>query len=110
MRRLHKHNRQGAVTVWVAVLMPALLVFVGFAIDVGMLYIEKAHLQATADAAALAAGEELPGSDPDLEAAFTKATLDTVAIEFAEKNMPPTFHGKVMGPGDVEVGTWDRFS
>jgi hypothetical protein len=46
-------NERGAVSVLVALLMVVLLAFAALAVDVGMLYSEKAQLQNGADAAAL---------------------------------------------------------
>jgi hypothetical protein len=51
--------RRGAITVFAAVLIVLMLIVVAFAIDIGMLCVAKAELQRSADAAALAATEEL---------------------------------------------------
>jgi Flp pilus assembly protein TadG len=51
-------NERGAVAVIVAVLMVALLGFAAIAIDVGVLYGERAQLQSGADAAALSMAQE----------------------------------------------------
>src|SRR5437763_3748280 len=52
-------GRRGAIAVLAAVLVVIVLVMAAFAIDVGMICMAKAELQRTADAAALAATDEL---------------------------------------------------
>lgn len=88
-------KRKGNVVVMIAVLMPVLAGLGAFAIDVGYIAYLRAHLQAGADAAALAAAEELGES---------QATLDAVALRYATLND--------LSGGDLEVtvegGTWNQ--
>lgn len=105
-----KAKRLGAVMIWVAILLPVIIIFTGFTTDLGIVYLAQAELQATADAAALAAGNELPGRDPDLQAAFVEQDAIDIAVEYAEKNLDPTVYGKVLQDSDVELGTWDKSS
>jgi hypothetical protein len=53
-------NERGGVLVMVAVMLPVLLGFAALVIDVGHAYQLRRHLQASADAAALAGAQELP--------------------------------------------------
>ena len=53
-----KSNDRGAVSIITAIMMVALLGFAAIAIDVGMLYAERAQLQNGADAAALAVAND----------------------------------------------------
>ena len=75
-------DERGAVAVIVAVLMVALLGFTALAVDVGMLYAERAQLQNGADAAALSVAQTcaraLNGTDC--------AAPSTMAKDFADKN------------------------
>jgi Flp pilus assembly protein TadG len=88
-------TRAGAVLVLVMVALPALCVLTAVVIDLGHLFTVRAQLQATADAAALAAASRLP----DQPAATTEA------LRYAAFNA-----GGVPGvvtAGDVTVGRWD---
>lgn len=60
MRRVRESQTEerGAVSILVAILMVVLLGFVALAVDVGLMYAEKAQLQSGADAAALAIAED----------------------------------------------------
>jgi hypothetical protein len=58
-RRVNSSRRRGAITVLSAVLMVVVLLAVAFAVDVGMICVAKTELQRSADAAALAAPNEL---------------------------------------------------
>ena len=51
---------KGQLLVIIAVAIPAILALLALVVDVGLLAVTKARLQASADAAALAAGMELP--------------------------------------------------
>jgi hypothetical protein len=53
-----RHTQRGSVMVFVAVCLPVLALFAGFAIDVAHWYDYSRNLQNRADAAALAAGQE----------------------------------------------------
>jgi hypothetical protein len=66
-------SERGAVLVWFALLLPVLLAFAAFVVDVGQAFMLKRHLQASADAAALAAAQDLPNS----------GTADTVAHDYS---------------------------
>ena len=89
--------KTGLVLVFVAILIVVLLAFSALAIDGGHMYDVKARCQATADAASLAAGKQLP----DLTAARLAAQ------EYGTKNMDPALNGVVIGFSDVEFGAWN---
>ncbi len=55
---LHRWHQRGAIIVFTAVLLPLLMACMGFAFDLGNLYIHKSRLQNAADAAALAGARE----------------------------------------------------
>lgn len=84
--------------VFVAILMTVLIGFTGIAIDASRLYVIRAQLQTTADAAAIAGIVEVKNKRP------TNAT--TVAQQYAASNKVeqqlPTVNA-----ADVEPGTWD---
>lgn len=55
-----RHAEAGAVAVYVALMVPVLLVFTAFAVDITRWYVELQRLQKTVDAAALAAAPFMP--------------------------------------------------
>ncbi len=68
-----KRNKQkGTIVILFAIMLPFLLAFVGFALDFGNAYANKAHMQNAADAAALAGAAKL--NDTDTSNATSTAT------------------------------------
>lgn len=78
-------DEHGAVAVIVAVLMVALLGFTALAVDVGMLYAERAQLQNGADAAALSVAQtcarDLNGTGCTAPATMAKEYADGNALD-----------------------------
>ncbi len=70
-------DERGSVLVIVALVMTVLLGFAALVIDVGILYFNRVALSNAADAAALAAVQELPDSP---------AAAEAVAVSYAAKN------------------------
>lgn len=91
-------NRKGATLVLVAIMMTVLIAFAGIAIDASRLYVMRAQLQTTADAAAIAGIVEVKDKRP------TNAT--TLALQYVPNNLVeqtvPTVNA-----ADVEPGSWD---
>lgn len=86
MRRIAKDKEeQGAVAVIVAFLLVALLGFAAIAVDVGMLYAEKAQLRNGADAAAIGIAQTcaLNAADPKCTASTATGSL---AKQLADSN------------------------
>jgi hypothetical protein len=75
-------NEQGAVAIIMAFLMVALLGFTAIAVDVGVLYSERAQLRNGADAAALALAQKCAANVNDLQC----DTSSTLAGDLANKN------------------------
>lgn len=89
-------SEKGSTLVLIALLMPILMGFCALVIDIGTLYFTKAKLQKTADAAALAAVQDL------------KTTNDPVAtaINYARQNGMKATVNKIKESGDtVTVNT-----
>lgn len=93
-------DQEGAIAALSAVSLVVILGFGAFAIDMSYAYSERTLLQATADAAALAAAPEVPNKNKAREMAF----------QYVEANMPDEFHGKVLDKKDVVLGHWDPVS
>jgi hypothetical protein len=84
VRRLtqDKTNENGAVSVIVAILMVTLLGFVAIAVDVGVIYSERAQLQNGADASAIALAQKCARNAADPVC----STTSTLATSLANQN------------------------
>src|SRR5262245_28587709 len=91
-----RRDERGSVMPLVALCMIVILGFAALAIDVGSERVLHNQLEATADAAALAAATQLPNEKKAL----------AKALEYATKNMPPEANGTVLASEDVVFGTW----
>ncbi|MGH6926936.1 MAG: TadG family pilus assembly protein [Dongiaceae bacterium] len=89
-------DERGGVLPLVGLSLTVILGFAALAIDVTHQRALDAQLEATADAAALAAASQLPDE--------TKAR--ETALAYAESNMPPDRHGTVLDEDDIVFGTW----
>lgn len=133
-RKCHRGNEDGGVSVIVALLMVVLLGFTALAVDVGVLYSERAQLQNGADSSALAVAQECARSlaDPDcsidapvatvlanenaldgmsnvqaitLDTAGRKVTVQTSARETgAAANSVSLYFARALGITSAEVG------
>jgi Putative Flp pilus-assembly TadE/G-like len=85
-------QEQGGVLVMVALLLPVLILFVSFVVDVGNWFEHKRHLQLQADAGALAGGGSfyLPCSDSVVEAEARKYAGDPTQVERYNQQVPHT--------------------
>ena len=95
--RAFLRDRRGSVIVMIPVFFLVAAGFASLAVDMGHLYSLRGQLQNTADAAALAAANDLPEADD------VRAT----AVEYATKNMSVAEHGTVLAAADVVTGNWD---
>ncbi|MBI1896007.1 MAG: hypothetical protein HYS04_05645 [Acidobacteria bacterium] len=69
-------GRRGAAAVYILIiLVPVLFAFVGFAWDLGVLYLVRGELNSAANAMALAAAQKLIGAETAIEQANTAARL-----------------------------------
>jgi Flp pilus assembly protein TadG len=94
--RSRPSRRRGSVVVLAAVLMVIMLAMVAFSLDIGMICVAKSELQRSADAAALAATDELlyritvQGGLDAQKLAANKPGIQTAAVEFAGLNLVAT--------------------
>jgi Flp pilus assembly protein TadG len=71
-----RRARRGAVSLqMLVILVPLLFAFMGFAIDLGRMYMIRGELKTAADAMALAAAARLIGTEASLEEARAAAQL-----------------------------------
>jgi len=92
------HHERGSVIVMFALLLPALLLVLAFAVDVGNWFTHHRHLQMQADAAALAGGAyfgDCFSADP-AKAAAANTTIENHATAYAG-NASSTFNFQVGG-------------
>lgn len=94
MLSANKLNRQnGAVIVTVALTLLFLLGFMGIAIDFGRLFIVKTELQTAVDSCALAATQELDGSNAGQErarqAGVTAGNLNQINLQGEDAGLTP---------------------
>ncbi|HUF86045.1 MAG TPA: pilus assembly protein TadG-related protein [Thermohalobaculum sp.] len=90
-------DEQGGGTLWGLFWFMILLSIAGVSVDGTDAFRNDTMLQATADAAALAAVIDLPRADSAVAS----------AVEYAGKNMPPEVYGDVLLAEDVDIGIWD---
>ena len=91
-------SQRGSVLVLTALATGVMLGMVALAVDVGMLLQERTKLQAVADAAALAAAQDLPD----------EPTVKTTAVYYGDLNHPG--HGLLIDPAEVKIGYWEKSS
>lgn len=113
----HTENNRGIAIVYVALLLVALLAFVGLAIDIGYMYLAKTQLQDAADAAAHAGASNLLASGGIISSLSDPriATAKTEAVNFALNNKAAGQNIAILNDGsnvlsdtnDVTVGFWD---
>jgi Flp pilus assembly protein TadG len=80
-------NERGAVSVIVAILLVTLLGFAAIAVDVGVIYSERAQLQNGADAAALALAQKCAKDASDTDCSTTSALAGSLANQNALDGM-----------------------
>lgn len=86
--RVINPNRRGVVVVLAAVMLVFLLGFVAFTVDVGYVQLTKTQLQAAADASALAAAQELSGTDtPEVVRTNARASAQAIAGLYRNGNL-----------------------
>ena len=93
--RESQESQRGQILPIVAIGISVFLGAAAIAVDVGMLMHQRTRLQATADAAALAAAQDLP----------TLATVRQTAISYVDLHYPG--QTQVVTAPDVEIGNWD---
>lgn len=82
----HRDRERGGISIIVALLMLVILGFTAIAVDVGMLYSEKAQLQNGADAAALLVAQKCAKSEADPDCAATSSLAASVLSSNALDN------------------------
>ena len=91
-RSSRQRDREGSIIVLAAVFLVVMLAMLAFAIDVGMIVVERTKLQAAADSVALAAASE------SLDSSYVWST----AQQYATLNLQD--NGASLSPADLEVG------
>ncbi|MEQ9409210.1 MAG: VWA domain-containing protein [Fuerstiella sp.] len=107
--RLHEHRRKGVFFVLAIVSLMAAMTFVGMSVDLGMITVTKTRMQSAADAAALAAVQEIvvgireAGEQGVTELQAVQAIAAAAARDMAEDVV--TMNGFYIDPNrDVTLG------
>ncbi|MEV7572512.1 pilus assembly protein TadG-related protein [Pseudarthrobacter sp. NPDC089323] len=89
MRRVNgqDHAEKGAVSVIVAILLVTLLGFTAIAVDVGVIYSERAQLQSGADASAIALAQKCARDAADAQCSTTSTLAGSLANQNALDGM-----------------------
>jgi Flp pilus assembly protein TadG len=102
-------SRRGAIAIYVAIAAFLLIGFLGLSLDFAYLRSTTQELQAAADAAALAAAQELENDGPETMYALVRQAALDVALANSTAN-----DGVQLDPntandpaGDVVIGVWD---
>jgi hypothetical protein len=112
-------DERGAVIVWFAFLLIALVAISALAVDVGFMMATRNELQNVADSAALAGARQLGkiyqamGSDVQDGYVLTgadKSLIVTTVLDVADENTAGGVAEIKVKPEDVEVGVWENHS
>ncbi len=90
-------DQRGAGTIMGLMWFMLLVGITGMAVDTTNGFRSRTMLQATADAAALAAAIDLPD----------EAVAVATAVAYSADNMGTEINGSVLDPADVLIGLWD---
>lgn len=105
IRRQRRHKRHGAIAVLAAVTMVVFLVMLAFSIDYGYLLASRSELQRAADAAALAAVQDLiPAADGSQNIATARASLRSYVRDNLDNS------SFAVPDSDIETGRFDTDS
>ncbi|WP_288886307.1 pilus assembly protein TadG-related protein [uncultured Eubacterium sp.] len=119
MKKMLRKKEEGAVMVFVALLMVVLLAFTALAIDFGTAYYQRQKLQTACDAAALAGVQYLPNTTKAETVAreYLAANFEhgvTTNVEFLDSNQKirvtadfksATTFGQILGSKNIDVTT-----
>jgi hypothetical protein len=87
VKTLLRRNEDGQALVLIAVTLVVLFGISALVLDVGRAYVVKRHLQASADAAALAGAQELP--DPSAASTYAQNYSGEPSAKNADSHLPP---------------------
>lgn len=120
LKTIRQGGNRGIALVYIALLLVALLAFVGLAIDIGYMYTTKTQLQNAADSAAHAGASKLLATGGVILNLSDARIIDAKneAISFALKNKAAGENIVILSDGtnvlsdsnDVTVGFWDGTS
>ena len=83
---MRKLNQKGSILIFMTLAFALLGTFIGFAVDFGRAYLEKARISRLVDGAALAAAKVLKGQAA-YEAVATRAACDSMVMNGAPVEM-----------------------
>jgi Flp pilus assembly protein TadG len=95
--RTFRRDEAGVIFIIVGLSVPLIFGAAAISVDIGQLLYIQTELQTAADAAALAATDAFDDEDE----------AKSIAVSYAELNMPVAENGDVLNPDDVILGNWD---
>lgn len=108
LKTIRQGGNRGIALVYIALLLVALLAFVGLAIDIGYVYVATTQLQNAADAAALSGASLLDGSSSTSQAAARQEAQKFAALnKAAGQNIAIDLNTGNDNEGDVVIGYWN---
>lgn len=96
-------RQQGQSIVLIALMMVAIIAFVGIAIDVGFIFVRGSQLQSAIDSAALAGVVELSGWSPPGNTTLEANALTRSAQFLNANNMPVSVTNSINAAGNIDV-------
>lgn len=100
-------NNRGFALIWLALLIPVVLLFAAMAVDFSYMYVTKGQLQNAADSAALAGAARLIRDD-GLAPTFNDMTgARNSAVTFARANAAAGLNVVIDKNNDISFGFWD---
>lgn len=102
----HRRDDRGVVAIFTAIAMAVLVGFVGFAVDVGMVFNERRQEQSAVDAAALSGAREFLLSFDDTPATHQEVFDEVARLSAANVANPPSLEDweNCTDPGRVDRG------
>lgn len=92
-----RRDEAGVIFIIVGLSVPLIFGAAAISVDIGQLLYIQTELQTAADAAALAATDAFEDEDE----------AKSIAVTYAELNLPVADNGDVLNPDDVILGNWD---
>ncbi|MDL2355320.1 MAG: pilus assembly protein TadG-related protein [Pseudomonadota bacterium] len=102
-----RKNQRGAITIMFALMATILIGFIGVAMSVSMIYNRKAELQTVADNAAVAAANQLVGTQAGVQAALAVAATQVGNATYQYHKLPVTWtDAAIKFSASATAGSW----
>ncbi len=106
--RVNAQDRRGSVLITVAAFMFVFIMIIAFAVDYGYLLVVRTDLQRAADAAALAAAQDLLPDSLGVQPTGAETAARATARTYANANVRDSQGTLTIPDADIEIGRFDR--